>query len=346
MDSLKTINGIELGRGIAALLVVFYHISRLFEQNTGYFPFGSFTEVGHSGVDFFFVLSGFIIYYIHAKDINEPHKIKPYLIKRAVRIFPLFWIMFATTLMLTPFISSAQFPSLFSAASQLLLLPTGGVGLVLGVSWTLQFEVVFYTIFALLIINRSIGASIAFIWLALIIYHHFISPLPFSIPVIFSSYNLLFFMGCFAGYFIMKTNAKFSVSSLIVGLIYLFSIWFFEFKDLISGHGVMARLHYGIAFSLIVIGVVGLENKYNIVVPNSLLALGKSSYSIYLCHLLFSGIYYKLFNVFGLLDFLPSFISALIIISVTVFSSVLFSKWIEIPCTVILRKKLLSSKPL
>ena len=337
---MKTINGIEVGRGIAAILVVIYHISRHFEQNFGYFPFGRFTEIGHSGVDFFFVLSGFIIYFIHAKDINKPTTLKPYLIKRAVRIFPLYWIMFAATFLLIPFVSSASFPSFSNAISQLLLL--GGGNLVLGVSWTLQYELIFYLMFALLIVNRFIGGGVILIWFSLIVFHQFITPLYSSI--LLSAWTLQFFMGCFAGYLIIKTKARFNISALVIGGLYLFATWYFELNEVLNGFGKFARLHYGIAFTLIVIGIVGLEKKYSIVIPNILLVLGKSSYSIYLCHLFFSGIYYKLFDITGLLHILPSFISALIIICVTIYSSVLLSKLIEIPCTKFVRNKLLYKK--
>lgn len=340
-DVLKTIHGIEVGRGIAALLVATYHISRHFEQNFGYFPFGSVTEIGHSGVDFFFVLSGFIIYFIHAKDINKPQTLRPYLIKRAVRVFPLYWIMFSATFLLIPFVSSANFPTLIDGVFQLLLLPTGSNGLILGVSWTLQYELIFYLMFALLILNRVIGGSIISIWFGMVVSHQFISPLPFSIPVLFSPFILQFFMGCFAGYVILKTNARFNISVLLIGFVYLLFTWSFELNQVLNGYGKFARLHYGLAFTLIVIGLVGLEKKYNIVIPTIFLNLGKASYSIYLCHLFFSGIYYKLFEISGLLSLLSPVLSALIIIIITIYSSVLLSKWIEIPFTSVIRNHLL-----
>ena len=50
---------LEIARGLAAMLVVAFHaeraVSRVFNQRWHFF------EAGHAGVDFFFVLSGFII---------------------------------------------------------------------------------------------------------------------------------------------------------------------------------------------------------------------------------------------------------------------------------------------
>lgn len=58
----KNFDTLQLLRGIAAMLVVFYH--------------GTHTELlnifklGYMGVDLFFVLSGFIILYIHFSDFG------------------------------------------------------------------------------------------------------------------------------------------------------------------------------------------------------------------------------------------------------------------------------------
>jgi peptidoglycan/LPS O-acetylase OafA/YrhL len=50
---------------------------------------------GDAGVEFFFVLSGFIIASAHAGDISRPARLIPYLQRRIIRIYPPYWIIFA-----------------------------------------------------------------------------------------------------------------------------------------------------------------------------------------------------------------------------------------------------------
>lgn len=338
---LKSILGIEVARGVAALLVVVYHISRLFEQNFGSFPFGQITEIGHSGVDFFFVLSGFIIFFIHAKDIGVKGKLKPYLIKRAVRVFPMYWFALAGTAALIPFVSSMESPGMLSTVWQILLIPIGSAGLILDVSWSLQYELLFYFVFALLIANRNLGLAVAWVWFITLCYHLFVSGIPVNAPVFLSAFIFQFLIGCCTAHFVVKTNARFGLSALVIGLLYLGAIWCFELQGQIDGFNTSARLHYGLAYSFIVTGIVGVENRYKVVVHPLFLTMGKSSYSLYLCHLLFGGVYYKLLDIAGVCDVVPLSLSAAIVILATVITSVFVSKSIETPCTRYLRKKFL-----
>ena len=70
-------------RGIAALLVVLFHTSGMTKY---YFMDESYLtwlfEFGHAGVEFFFVLSGFIIYRIHRVDFSTPSRVYPYFLNR------------------------------------------------------------------------------------------------------------------------------------------------------------------------------------------------------------------------------------------------------------------------
>ena len=61
----KKLHLIQIFRGIAAMSVVIYHLGRSAEAYFHVKLLGDFFSFGYMGVDFFFVLSGFIITYVH-----------------------------------------------------------------------------------------------------------------------------------------------------------------------------------------------------------------------------------------------------------------------------------------
>tara|TARA_R100001460_G_scaffold91283_1_gene133035 strand:+ start:417 stop:704 length:288 start_codon:yes stop_codon:yes gene_type:complete len=74
-------NSLQIGRAVAALLVVLHHAtlgSRKFYGEA----FGGFWGFGNIGVDFFFVLSGFIIYWAHKMMWADEHR-RLYTVKNA-----------------------------------------------------------------------------------------------------------------------------------------------------------------------------------------------------------------------------------------------------------------------
>jgi len=89
-------------RGIAILLVVFYH-------NFGFVKYFFF---GWLGVDLFFVLSGFLITDILLNTVNKPGYFKNFYAKRVLRIFPLYYLSLIIFLLILPRIK--DFPLDFS----------------------------------------------------------------------------------------------------------------------------------------------------------------------------------------------------------------------------------------
>ena len=74
-DQIETI---QICRGIAAIFILLFH-STLFIGSTS--PLKIFNQ-GYSGVVFFFILSGFIIYFTKYTDFGSPGTIILYLKKR------------------------------------------------------------------------------------------------------------------------------------------------------------------------------------------------------------------------------------------------------------------------
>ncbi len=159
---------IQACRAFAALLVVLFHLGmavaspRYFGASVFAHPFIS----GDAGVAFFFVLSGFIITWAHFDDFGNPARLLRYLRKRAVRIYPLYWIVFAAVFVfasLTPGLWASVPHDLPTLLKSVALLPqdpaiVGGTGApVLIVAWSLQYEICFYMLMAAAIVSRGLG---------------------------------------------------------------------------------------------------------------------------------------------------------------------------------------------
>ena len=99
-------------RGIAALIIVIYHCSFMV---MGYLPPGytHFFDNAWLWVDFFFVLSGFVMCYAYAKYFNKGvtwDKYKKFIGARFARIYPLYFIstliVFISTLFILHYATS------------------------------------------------------------------------------------------------------------------------------------------------------------------------------------------------------------------------------------------------
>lgn len=79
-------------RGLAIILVLVYHN----------FATLNFSHFGWLGVDLFFVLSGFLITSIILQDVGKEHWLRNFYVKRALRIFPLYFLALLLLLFLLP----------------------------------------------------------------------------------------------------------------------------------------------------------------------------------------------------------------------------------------------------
>ena len=82
-------------RGIAALIVVLFHFTMEREQAKLGF------ELGVTGVDLFFIISGFVIY----MTINKVSTTLEFVINRFTRLFPVYWSCVTFTFLLQVIIS-------------------------------------------------------------------------------------------------------------------------------------------------------------------------------------------------------------------------------------------------
>jgi peptidoglycan/LPS O-acetylase OafA/YrhL len=281
----KKIKSVEVARFLAALLVVLHHATLIPSEARflGYQPLGGYLYPGHMGVEFFFVLSGFIIMYAHRADLGQPARLGSYLWRRVSRIYVPYWIILAVLIpaylftgMGTP---DKQDPAniLFS----ILLLPQEHQP-VLGVAWTLTHEVLFYALFALFIISRRLMAPIILGWVAMILMEQYVWQMPFPGAFFFSLYNILFMLGLGCALYLNRHSVPRPELLLGLGLAVVAGAWVLE----LGGHlgWDVQRYVYGVSSVLILLALVELERTDRIRVPSWMVALGAASYAIYLVH--------------------------------------------------------------
>ncbi len=87
-------------RGLAVLLVVFYHF--IPEEAAEASVLWRWAHLGWVGVDLFFVLSGFLITGILIDDRDKPNYFRNFYARRTLRIFPLYYLVLFATLLAVP----------------------------------------------------------------------------------------------------------------------------------------------------------------------------------------------------------------------------------------------------
>lgn len=135
---------IQIVRAFAAVLVVLWHLPMLYAavDSAGDLGVPRFLQFGYAGVDFFFVVSGFIISHITAQGFTSP---SDFLARRAVRILP-FYALF-TVIVLLDRIKNGNAPEGAGILFSFLGLPLRELP-VLQPGWSLEHEAIFYFICA------------------------------------------------------------------------------------------------------------------------------------------------------------------------------------------------------
>jgi peptidoglycan/LPS O-acetylase OafA/YrhL len=171
-------------RGVAALLVVFFHLHEAISRSATswlWSPLDWVARNGFLGVDIFFVISGFVIALSVSKGSPTPSYFGRFVLRRSIRLDPPYWSaillelgLLHATLTLFPDIkvtlpSTPQLLSHLVYAQELL-----GYGSIVPVFWTLCYEIQFYAFFvglvvlgALLPARMRVGFLVVPFWAAL-----------------------------------------------------------------------------------------------------------------------------------------------------------------------------------
>ena len=279
------IYNLQFLRIIAALSLVYLHILSRAGLNL---PNG----FGNFGVDIFFVMSGFTIFYAQKAG---PMK---FFLRRVIRIVPFYWIATIGTF-LVAYISlhlvqssDASWRNLFYS---LCFIPyvnkVGKLEPILGLGWYLNYLMYFYLLFTLslriTVRFAPILCSGLMIFIATAI--HFVFPdnqpaLFYSSPIIFE-----FIYGVLAYYLVQsvqRSNLKYGSVQWIKPLLCVAIIsvaLFLPYQELAIN--IDRSLRAGIPSLILVISVVLLETLYGVALRGRVVSLlGDSSYILYLIH--------------------------------------------------------------
>src|SRR3954453_747573 len=263
-DSRRTIDTLQAGRAIAAFVVLLHHVgpwAYLYDRSV---PGLGALERGYVGVDFFFVLSGFIIY--HA-TVEKKRSVRGFATARLRRVLlPYLPIGLLAAVVYARFPGLQYEPREWSWLSSLTLLPLNAAP-ALSVAWTLQHEMFFYFAFALLYFSRLLWPGLA-IWLAAIVFCA-----TGGIPI--HPINIEFMFGIMA---VVLYRLKIGHWLLLPAAAALLALWLF------LGGLEQQRLIVGLPCALLTLEVALLEQKGAIRTPAWLVFMGAASYALYLTH--------------------------------------------------------------
>ena len=296
------LGSIQALRGIAALLVLFFHLAafqrQMAEGNSADIALTTgLWDNGWAGVDLFFVISGFIMVYVTRQSGRSFGDVRRFLTSRITRIYPLWWVcagimalyFFMTYGMLAaPDRVSGPDEAFRFALKSFLLIPQD-VPPMLGLGWTLIHEMFFYIIFAgLLFLPRRVLPIGLFVWAIITVTGAvFITPAAYArniLELLASPLSLEFITGGLAAYLV--TTGRFYAPKIlaVIGAI-LAVIGLAAFSSFDIGSYTTNRVAvFLVPFVLLTYGWASHEINASATVPLWLVKLGDWSYSLYLTH--------------------------------------------------------------
>jgi exopolysaccharide production protein ExoZ len=336
--------GVQILRLVAAMLVVVMHTTQAISIHiTGTGP-DHYWAAGSAGVDIFFVISGFVMAMSTSSSsgggLSRLSAAWVFLKRRLLRIVPLYWfytLLKAALLLTLPGLAMRASLEPGHLAASLFFIPAMSPWSVieptLPVGWTLNFEMLFYTVFA---ISIALGAPrIRFCMLAFLLIFLAGRYLPAFVPLTFYARSIVFefILGVGIAHIFLNYRRMAPLAGLFAvlgGMLLMFGI------D--SGPSSDRLVSWGGGSALAVLGAVWLEPwTARAPLASRLSFLGDASYSIYLSHTFVvpAGVLaLKQLGVQNTLLIVPAVGLAVII------SGCISYIWLERPMTIVLKRAL------
>ncbi|MFH2121980.1 MAG: acyltransferase [Pseudomonadota bacterium] len=287
---------IQALRGLAVLGVVLFHLMTIEKKYSGgdlFLP--EFLTLGQSGVDLFFVISGFVMVSITQVRDDSSGGVSRFLWSRLSRIYPTYWVylvLTAAVFFIKPdWVNSSQSHQT-DFLSAIFLLPDHHRPFVM-VAWSLIHELWFYTIFAIFLrFKQKYLLPSLFVWGLIITIAGTVTSTANLSPgarIVLHPYSLEFIIGAFAALF---TGSKYfdtlsmRLSCIGIVLIPTAGLPFVYAFNILQDEGMMRVTIIGTFYGLLLTCLTALERKHRFCLPRFLQSIGDMSYTIYLSHIL------------------------------------------------------------
>lgn len=286
---MKFFSGIQAMRGVAAMLVVVGHATGLAYYQGLRFDFtaGAIVVIFQSGVDIFFVISGFIIATTVSHRLDRGRgrfaTVAEFLVRRAIRLYPVYWIVLAAAVAVNFLVPmqlapNPQFSATLTPANFLL---TARFNYLIPQAWTLFYEVWFYGAVAILLLVAPrrlfagvtlLAAGLAAAWVG--------GNLPAYPPqsLLFGE----FFLGVAVAYLVSRDLSRFVLPAALLAVVpFAVGAYLIDGRPaLTDGERLMT---FGLGAALLIYAVVAAEQR-GMTFPRFLRWLGDISYSAYIWH--------------------------------------------------------------
>lgn len=302
---LKYYHNLDGVRGIAALMVVIYHI--FYYPNLSYLTnlatYQKLTDFGRHGVPIFFVLSGFVITRILLNTRENNDYFRSFYKKRVLRILPLYYLFLFIFYALFPLISengvrvdfSLQVPFYFYLQNMIEVFNIKAAGP--GHYWTLSIEEHFYILWPLavyLVKPKNLGKLIGILLIMVLILRFYM--LNAGLPIDKFTFTRIdqILLGAYLALLESRNFFRENRNIIKIGLtgllafpfvigIYFITDKFFVLSEM-TGQSFLGLFFFGMIGYLIFLKDDSIINR--ILASRILQFFGKISYGIYVWHVL------------------------------------------------------------
>lgn len=330
-------------RALAAMLVVGMHMFAIENKYSGSEALlGSFMKIGASGVDLFFVISGFIMVTVTETANGQTYTQHPwrFIYQRASRIYPLYWfITLATCIawLLIPGFVRLDNVSAAYVINSFLLVPQQELPLLV-VGWSLVYELYFYLVFMLfLALPRKHLANLLSAWLLLILLGDYTikqNPAAFgpAIKLMCNPLCIEFIAGCYLA-LLLRYTRRYAKTAFCLGFFLLSAGWSYYYQVDLKGdiYGWERVMLFLPPFLLILYGAVAMERNENRITHRWFIQLGDCSYSLYLTHILVLSLLGRLWQPFATEGAWDNLLVLGLMLPATLVAAVLCYRFVEKP---------------